>query len=61
MKTTDYGSNSTMSNEKIVQVPLSDEAKAALEARAEANGRATGREAAQIINKAVLKKPPEAK
>lgn len=50
-----------MNNEKIVQVPLSDEAKAALEARAEANGRATGREAAQIINKAVLKKPTEAK
>ena len=48
-----------MNNEKIVQVPLSDKAKAALEARAEANGRATGREAAQIINKAVLKKTPE--
>ena len=50
-----------MSDEKIVQVPLSEEAKAALEARAEANGRATGREAAQIINKAVLKKPTETK
>ena len=44
-----------MSNEKIVQVPLSEEAKAALEERADANGRAIGREAAQIINKVVLR------
>lgn len=48
-------------NEKIVQVPLSEEAKAALEERAEANGRATGREAQQIINRAVLKKVQDAK
>lgn len=45
-----------MDNEKIVQVPLSEEAKAALENRAAENGRATGREAARIITKAVLKK-----
>ena len=50
-----------MSNEKIVQVPLSEEAKAALEERAENNGRATGREAQQIINRAVLKKSAESK
>lgn len=50
-----------MSNEKIVQVPLSEEAKAALEARAEINGRATGREAAQIINRAILKKTQQEK
>ena len=45
-----------MSNEKIVQVPLSEEAKAALEERADANGRAIGREAAQIIRRVVLRK-----
>lgn len=44
-----------MSNEKIISVPLSEEAKAALEERADANGRSTGREAAQIINKVVMR------
>lgn len=44
-----------MSNEKIISVPLSEEARAALEERADANGRATGREAARIISKAVLR------
>ncbi len=50
-----------MSNEIRVQVPLSEEAKIALEERANANGRATGREAAQIINKAVLRKAERSK
>ena len=40
-------------NEKLINVPLDDETKAALERRAEANGRATTREAAQIIKDAV--------
>lgn len=40
-------------NEKLINVPLDDETKAALERRAEANGRATKREAAQIIKDAV--------
>ena len=50
-----------MSNEKIVQVPLSKEAKAALKERADANGRTIGREAAQILNKAVLRKAERSK
>ena len=40
-------------NEKIVNVPLDPETKAALEQRAEANDRALGREAAAIIKSAV--------
>lgn len=39
--------------EKIINVPLDDETKAALEKRADENGRATNREAAAIIKKAV--------
>ena len=39
--------------ENLINVPLDDETKAALERRAEANGRATKREAAQIIKAAV--------
>lgn len=44
-----------MNAEKIVQVPLTEAAKSALEARADANGRAVGREAAQILNKTLLR------
>lgn len=39
--------------EKIINVPLDDETKAALEKRADENGRATSREAAAIIKKTV--------
>jgi len=48
-------------NESILQVPISEEAKAALQERATANGRAMGREAQQILNKTLLKKAPESK
>lgn len=47
-------------NESILQVPISDEAKAALQERAAANGRAMGREAQQILNKTLLKNPKAA-
>ena len=39
--------------DKIINVPLDDETKAALERRADDNGRATNREAAAIIKEAV--------
>ena len=39
--------------DKIINVPLDDETKAALEKRADENGRATNREAAAIIKEAV--------
>ena len=39
--------------EKIINVPLDDETKTALEKRADENGRATNREAAAIIKEAV--------
>lgn len=39
--------------EKIINVPLEREIKAALEKRADENGRATSREAAAIIKEAV--------
>ena len=42
-------------NESILQVPISEEAKAALQERATANGRAMGREVQQILNKTLLK------
>lgn len=42
-----------MPNEKLLNVPLDPQTKAALEARADANGRAMKREAAQIIKEAV--------
>lgn len=42
-------------NESILQVPISDEAKAILQERATANGRAMGREAQQILNRTLLK------
>lgn len=38
-----------MSNEKMINVPLDDDTKAALVRCARANGRAVGREAAQLI------------
>ena len=38
-----------MDNEKIINVPLDNEIKDALKARADANDRAMGREAAVII------------
>ena len=38
-----------MTNEKLINVPLDDETKAALEMSAAENGRAVGREAAQLI------------
>ena len=40
-----------MSNEKMINVPLDDDTKAALEMSAMENGRAVGREAAQFIKK----------
>ena len=40
-----------MANEKMINVPLDDETKAALEMSAAENGRAVGREAAQFIKK----------
>lgn len=43
-------------NEKIVQVPLTPKVKAALEARADQNGRATGREAQHIITRVLNRK-----
>ena len=42
-----------MSNEKLINVPLDPETKAALEQRAKAHDRAVGREAAAIIKSAV--------
>ena len=39
-------------NEKIINVPLKQDTKDWLEARADENGRATGREAAKIIEAA---------
>lgn len=39
--------------DKIINVPLDDETKAALERRADENGRATRKEAAAIIKDAV--------
>ena len=39
--------------DKIINVPLDDETKAALERRADENGRATRKEAAAIIKEAV--------
>ena len=38
-----------MANEKLINVPLDDETKTALEISAVENGRAVGREAAQYI------------
>lgn len=38
-----------MANEKLINVPLDDETKTALEMSAMENGRAVGREAAQFI------------
>ena len=38
-----------MANEKLINVPLDDETKAALEWSATENGRAVGREGAQYI------------
>jgi len=40
-----------MANEKMINVPLDDKTKAALEMSAAENGRAVGREAAQFIKK----------
>ena len=37
--------------EKIINVPIDEDTKAALEKRADENGRATSREAAAIIRK----------
>lgn len=45
----------TQEKEMIVQVPIPEQVKAALEERASVNGRATGREAAQIIKNALRK------
>ena len=39
--------------EKIINVPIDEDTKAALEKRADENGRATSREAASIIKSAV--------
>lgn len=39
--------------DKIINVPLDEETKAALERRADENGRATNREAAAIIKQTV--------
>ena len=43
-------------NEQVINVPLKPEVKRALEERAYANGRATGREAARIIEQTVSAK-----
>lgn len=43
-------------NEQVINVPLKPEVKRALVARADANGRATGREAARIIEQNVSAK-----
>lgn len=45
--------------EKIINVPLDEETKAALERRADENGRATRKEAAAIIKEAVFAAYPE--
>ena len=42
--------------EKVINVPLPQSVKDALDRRADANGRATSREAARIITKAVTHK-----
>ena len=44
-----------MSKEEVINVPLAKDVKAALKKQADANGRATIREAANIITKAVKK------
>ena len=44
-----------MSKEEIVNMPLKPEIKTLLEKQADANGRATGREAAFIVERDVLK------
>lgn len=41
--------------EKVINVPLDDETKKKLEDRADANGRATSREAAQLIKDGLRK------
>ena len=46
--------NNNNNTEKIVQVPLDEGIKNALEERAKKNGRATGREAQRIITKSIL-------
>lgn len=43
-----------MSNEKIINVPLDDDTKAELTHVARANGRAVGREAAQLIKAGLI-------
>lgn len=40
-----------MSNEKMINVPLDEETKAALETSARENGRAVGREAAMLVKR----------
>ncbi|MBO7686931.1 MAG: TraY domain-containing protein [Kiritimatiellae bacterium] len=45
-----------MNDEKMLNVPLDDETRKALDARADENGRAASREAAQII-KDTVKRP----
>lgn len=44
--------------EKLINVPLDAASKAALEARAAANGRAMGREAAMIIRRELAASAP---
>ena len=51
----DFKEANNMSKEKIINVPLPASVKDALDRRADANGRATIREAANIITKAVKK------
>lgn len=43
--------------EKVINVPIDEDTKAALEKRADENGRATSREAAAIIKDAVRPTP----
>jgi len=48
-----------MSNEKMLNVPLDDQTRKALDARADENGRAASREAAKIIKDTVTAKKPQ--
>ena len=45
--------------EKIINVPIDDDTKAALKKRADENGRATSREAAAIIRKTLKTDMPK--
>ena len=45
--------------EKIINVPIDEDTKAALEKRADENGRATSREAAAIIRKTLKTDRPK--